>query len=329
MPISGPSSYVPTVQAFLVHWQAVNDALTSPDVLTLAGRLLGQATPVTRANLNTLYTSLLTQRGMVTDALVDLDFARSDLAVLKGRLVQRIGEFIGVVRGNLPGSKFDRALPAQPDTDDVGTTLGEAAERVNRIWGVINDGGVVGLALPLVLQGDYPLTSLADDLAALPVTTAAVTSAAVMLKLEQEERNDLQDRIYPLLKAYRQVMPQKFAPGHALTDALPLLTPPPGATPDAVTLSGALDGPTQQARLTWTASAEAALDHYEVRAVPGAVYSSDDEVAVATVARDAPRLLLTDHFLTAAGQTASYKVYVILTTENEAGSNAVAVTRPV
>ena len=63
--------------------------------------------------------------------------------------------------------------------------------------------------------------------------------------------------------------------------------------------------------------------------MPGATYSSDDEVAVATIDKDATRELLTDHFLTDPGQTASFKVYVVLTTDNEAGSNAVAVSRPV
>ena len=329
MPISGPSSYVPTMQAFLAHWADVNDALTSPDVLTLAGSLLGQAEPITRAMFQTLYDDLLTQRGVVTDALVELDFARSDLFDLKTRMVQRMGELIALVRGNLPGTKFDRSLPAQPDVESTQTVLLEAASRISKVWNLLADGAGPGLALPVELQGNYAVGNFDSDLAALSPAFYAVTEKAGQVKIEQEERNDMQDRIYPLLKAYRQVMPTKFAPGNALSDSLPLLTPPPGSTPDAVALTGVLDGPTQKAHLTWTASGNAALDHYEVRAVPGGTYNVDDEVAVATIAKDAPRTLLTDQFLGAPGQTASFKVYVVLTTENEAGSNAVAVSRPV
>ena len=327
MPIQGPSSYVPTCQAFLTHWAEVNAALTAPDELTLSGTLLVQATPVTRTDVALLYAALLAQRTAVTEALVEVDFARSDLAVLKVRMVQRISEMIAFVRGNLPGSKFERALPAQPDADSALHILQEAAGRVNKVWVTINTGVVVGLAVPVVLNGAYDQVAFGGDLTALPGGYLAVTNFAGALKLAQEERNDLQDQIYPLLKAYRQVMPTKFAPGNALTDALPLLTPLPGSTPEAVVLTGVLDAPTQQARLTWAASAEVDLDHYEVRAVPGDVYHLDDEVQVATIALDAPRELLTDQFLSAAGQTASFKVYVVLTTENEAGSNAVAVTR--
>ena len=328
MPITGPSSYVPTTQAFLAHWADVNTALTAPTVMTLAGALLGKLTPVVVADLQALYDALLAQRTTVTDALVDVDFARSDLGALKARLASRMAEFTAVIRGNLPSSKYARALPAQAPADAGQGVLAEAVGRVKKVWNALNDGTPFGMVTPVVLQGGYGLNGFETDVTALPGTFMAVTEAGGQVKLEQEERNDLQDRIYPLLKAYRQVMPTMFAPGNALTDSLPDLTPAPGSTPAPVALTAALDGPTQQAHLTWTASGNAELDHYEVRAVPGGTYNVNDEVQVATVAKEAARTLLTDHFLTDPGQTASFKVYVVLTTENEAGSNARTVARP-
>ena len=332
MPISGSASYIPTLQAFLAHWAECNTALgalTPPDELTLGGSLLAQATPVVRTDLAQLYADLLEKHGEVTAALVEVDFARSDLADLKARLVQRVGEFTGKVRSKVPKSKFERALPPLPDTSNSLNVLQNAVGRVKAIWLSLNGSGITGVTLPLVLQGGYAVAALTADLTALPGAFLAVTDTGSAVKLLQEERNDLQDVIYPLFKAYRLEVPATFPAGNALVDSLPALTPAPGSTPDPVVLTGVLDGPTNKARLTWTASTNPELDHYEVRAVPGGTYNTDDEVAVATIDKDATRELLTDHFLTDPGQTASFKVYVVLTTDNEAGSNAESVTRPV
>ncbi len=60
----------------------------------------------------------------------------------------------------------------------------------------------------------------------------------------------------------------------------------------------------------------------------GPDYDTEDEVALGTILPAAPRTFSTDFALLAPGNAASYKVYVILTTGNERGSNAVTVTRP-
>ena len=88
------------------------------------------------------------------------------------------------------------------------------------------------------------------------------------------------------------------------------------------------DADLQQARITWTASTDPNLDHYEVRFCPGPNYSTEDESIVASIDPSAPRQLLTDAGLTTPGATATFKVYVITNTGNESGSNAVTVTRP-
>ncbi len=65
-----------------------------------------------------------------------------------------------------------------------------------------------------------------------------------------------------------------------------------------------------------------------MRYVPGARYDSDDESVVATVGPDEPREMWTGTGLGRPGAQASYKVYVLLTTGNERGSDAVVVSRP-
>jgi hypothetical protein len=242
--------------------------------------------------------------------------------------VTRIGQFIGEVRGNLAGTKYERALPELPDSQSTQDTLQKATVRAVALWTKLNADLTTGMTLPLVLEGGFALGGLTDLMNAIPLTYLALEKARGQVKLEREERNDLQDRIYPVLKAYRQVMPQKFPAGHALITALPDLTPKPGATPDAVALTAVWSAADTKAKLEWAASSESALDHYEVRAVPGEEYDVDDEVQVASIPKNGPRLLLTEQFLSAPGQHASFKVYVVLTTGNEAGSEPVTVTRP-
>lgn len=328
MPISGASSYVPTCQAFLSHWEDVDSVLGAATPLTIAGQVLGQSTPIFRAGFEALYNSLLAQRDAVTTTLVDLDLARGDAQDLRAKLVTRIGQFIGEVRGNLAGTKYERALPELPDSQSTQDTLQKATVRAVALWTKLNADLTTGMTLPLVLEGGFALGGLTDLMNAIPLTYLALEKARGQVKLEREERNDLQDRIYPVLKAYRQVMPQKFPAGHALITALPDLTPKPGATPDAVALTAVWSAADTKAKLEWAASSESALDHYEVRAVPGEEYDVDDEVQVASIPKNGPRLLLTEQFLSAPGQHASFKVYVVLTTGNEAGSEPVTVTRP-
>ena len=98
------------------------------------------------------------------------------------------------------------------------------------------------------------------------------------------------------------------------------------STPDAVVLSGQWDAGLQMAVLNWTESSNANLQSYVVRYSPPPYDTSNDE----TVNTFGPGVLTanTNHGLVTPGDTAEYKVYVTLTTGNEAGSNTVSITRP-
>jgi hypothetical protein len=64
-----------------------------------------------------------------------------------------------------------------------------------------------------------------------------------------------------------------------------------------------------------------------VRYVVGDDYNERLETTLQSVAKDAPRELLTHVGLSEPGAQVTFKVYVILTTANERGSNPVLVTR--
>lgn len=108
---------------------------------------------------------------------------------------------------------------------------------------------------------------------------------------------------------------------------VPALTPPPGHTPQPVNASAVFQAP-DQAKIVYDASAEATLARYELRGTPGETYEEDDAVTISTHSPADAREFLTGFGLTQPGTQASFKVFVILDTGNEAGSAAMMVERP-
>jgi hypothetical protein len=77
-----------------------------------------------------------------------------------------------------------------------------------------------------------------------------------------------------------------------------------------------------------TASPEATLAGYELRGNPGDDYDDDDAVTITTHTPTDPREFVTGFGLTQPGTRASFKVFVVLQTGNEAGSASMTVERP-
>lgn len=82
-----------------------------------------------------------------------------------------------------------------------------------------------------------------------------------------------------------------------------------------------------KAHLVWSASANPALDFYSIRYHTGPKYKAAEEQVVGS-ATVGTLEFLTDFGLPAQGSVAWFKVYVVTTTGNEKGSNAVKVIRP-
>lgn len=80
--------------------------------------------------------------------------------------------------------------------------------------------------------------------------------------------------------------------------------------------------------MTWKASSEPELLAYEVRGVPGESYEAEDEVVLAVVPPDGPRVLLTGFGLGAPGASAGYRLYVVLGSGRERGGAPVFVRHP-
>lgn len=70
------------------------------------------------------------------------------------------------------------------------------------------------------------------------------------------------------------------------------------------------------------------LARYELRGHVGEEYHDEDAVVIASNLPEAPREFVTTFGLTQPGAQVALKVYVILTTGNEAGSAPMLVQRP-
>ena len=205
--------------------------------------------------------------------------------------------------------------------------------------------GAVVDALPGGVLGAYTLQNFTDEVRGAAASPGpppvaeklglvqferAVNKAVKDLDMEFSRRNLLRDELKELVKSYRALVPSFLTAGHALLATLPRYSPLPGHTPDAVSLSGAREevAGVHQSRLAWTASPDADLDHYEVRATVGEDYDAEDDVSVGIVPKEGPRELVTPLGLGVPGGVVNFKVFVVLTTGNERGSNNLEIRRP-
>jgi len=272
---------------------------------------------------------LLTFGSSIQGKLNDVEIARGNLEIQKAAILGRLGEFNRKVRGFLSHTAFATALPEVPPVTSSVPTIVDSLDDMATLWVKINAATIPGFTGPLSLLGGYLIATFNTDLTALKAASTTWQNAVQDVKLERERRNDLQDLVQPILRDYRAAIEGTFAPTDALVASLPRLTPEPGSTPDAVTANIAWETVLQQAKISWSASGEANLSHFEIRFCAGPNYSSDNESVIGSVSSTEAREFLTDSGLTTPGSTASFKVYVVLTTGNEKGSNIVTITRPV
>jgi hypothetical protein len=320
MPISGPTSFVPVTEEFLGHWASVDASLGAGNEIVLPGG-------VNRAGLQTKLNALVAKQADVQAKLNAEEVARGDVELKRQALLLRANQFNDKIRATLPGSKWVRALPAVPTINEAQSKFVQPLDDIGNLWTLINADPATPAAVSLL--GGYLVAAFLADVTALKSGSTTLNVARSNTKVALEERNDLQDDIYEILKNYRQVMPTFFTADDALVESLPRLTPEPGSTPAAVTINVTWDPVTGMAKITWSASTAADLFEYEIRFCAGPNYDTDTESVIGNVAPSAPREFLTDAGLRAEGNTASFKVYVITTTGNEKGSNDVAVVRPI
>lgn len=111
-------------------------------------------------------------------------------------------------------------------------------------------------------------------------------------------------------------------------------TPDPGEPPDPggpepVTLTGQWVAAAIQAEFSLTESSDPNVSDYELRGSPGATYDPATATVIDTLTVGmTPLEFQTTEHLANPGDAASFKVFLILTTGEDTGSNTVTITRP-
>lgn len=328
MPITGPTSYVPTTEAFLVHWAEVNAALPSGQPLLLPNLSNSPTVISTRAAFVTARTALMTQRDELEILDLNLSFARATLDLARQTLHAWMNLFNDRVRGELPESAYQRSLADVPGVESGLEAFTKPMKRTRALWEKINDDIPSGATVPLVLQDGTTLAEFTTALSGLTAAFDAVVANETVAAIGIEKRNDLQVPLYEAMKAYRRAVPGRLMPTDALVDSLPGLTAEGGRTPDPVSLSAEWDAVAQNAKLTMSASTDPELREYEVRYCVGPNYDVDRDHVAGSVAPGGPLIFHTTKGVATPAAVGSYRVYVILNSGHEAGSNTTVVARP-
>lgn len=325
MAITGPASYTTTMNQFAAHWALCNAEL-GPQPLVV--RRPESNTVVTLAQFTAMQAALQAQQITVQAHLIDVQIARGVIKRQKAALLRLFNLFTSVLNGYFPNTEFYEARPYAPSlTDGQEVFLRPMLDAAN-LWTVINAGPApAGVTLPLELRDGTTQESFAAAVEALRLAYATEQLDGLGVTLARAKRNFMQRDAYAVMKAYREAVPGVCAEFPVLVQMMPRLTPLPGHTPAPVQAAAVFAAP-DGARVTYEASAEPTLESYQLRGSVGDAYNEEDAVVLATHRPEDAREFVSTFGLKQPGAQVSLKVFVILTTGNEAGSTAMVVTRP-
>ena len=331
MPITGNSSYVQTMNEFLAHWQQCNAALPPASPLRVK---LPNKTLVTRAQFEAVRNSLVAQNNKVQAELTEFDLARGTTELAKEALLERFNQFTTKLDANWQRTRFIRARPYAPSLRDGQENFSRPLGKMMTLWEKMNAGPApAGVALPLVLPetdlqpGTMDQGAFASVLSALQFNYADEDLKDQNVTLARADRDEIQADAYIIMKAYREAVPGDLMAFPALVNTMPRLTPLPGHTPEAVNASAVFEAP-DKSKVVYNASDDPMLAGYQLRGNVGTDYSDEDAQVIATNEPGAAREFLTTFGLNQPGVHIALKVFVLLTTGNEAGSTAMFVQRP-
>ena len=324
MPIQSNASYLPTMDEFLAHWTQVNAVLGAAPLVV--AKPLGVAT--TRAQFDTLRTTLMTNQTSVQGFINDQEIARGDINIKKAALLVTFNQFIEVVEAYYQGTKFYNAKPLAPGIGEGQDNFVSPMLDAQTLWDKMNTGTAPqGVTLPISVGSVVLQASFASAVVLLQASYKDEKIAAQNVKLARADRNLTQATAYDLMKAYRLAVPVRCSQFPNLIATMPKLTPEPGHTPAAVQASATYVAPSTS-HVVHGASADADLDHYEMEGTNGEAWNEEDAVYLGRHEPNEANEFTVAFGLTQPGTAVALKVFVVTTTGNRAGSAPVVVRRP-
>ncbi len=318
MPLTGPSSYLSTVDEFVAHWALVNARLGGLGLTWANGT-------VSLAHLEGLRLELLARRQLVQKHLIVVALSSAEVEAARVALLVRLEQLSGRVRADAPGSKWARTLPRLPSTGSALARYLDVLYDASHLWSLYNEAET-----EFTLPGNYTQEMLQTQIDLLRGAGLAVQRAERDLLLARTDRNSTQDKIRDVLRDYRQAMPTWVSPGDPLLQGLPRLTPERGTTPKPVVVEASFDPLAKVAVLSWSKSEEPGTKRYSIRWSPGKVaedYKTDDEEVLGSVPADGEREFRTSKGLLLPGGVSLFRLYVVNETDNEKGSETMVVRR--
>ena len=324
MSITGSASYIPTMDEFIAHWAQCNPALSPGSLLV---RLLNNTT-MSQAQFVTLRNTLLSRQATVQDCLTTQQITRGGINIQKAALLLQFNQFTNLLDGYFRNTDFYAARPYAPSITDGQEEFSRPLGDMLSLWALINAGPApAGVTLPLVVGEDIVQGGFASSLSALQFGYSEEKRKVQAVTLARARRKRVETQAYMVMKSYREAVPGRLTAFPELIETMPRLTPLPGHTPAAVNASAVFVAP-GSSRIVYDASTDAMLQSYQLRGNVGEHYSDEDAVVIATHGPNAAREFVTPFGLNQPGAHVAFKVFVILTTDNEAGSSALLVERP-
>ena len=326
MPLTTNGSYITVADEVLAHWAEA--LLLLPPTKPLIVRLKKNDTGVTRANLVTLRGTLESQQNAVQPCRADYFIARGNIYNRKAALLEQFNDFVTLFDAYYQGTDFYELRPYAPmlaaGKDAFCTPMGEAMI----LWEKLNEGPApAGITLPLVLGDGTEQGAFASGISALAFAYGAEQPLSFALKYARARRNGTQNRVHQVLVNYREAAEGRLREFPELLETLPRITPLPGHTPEKVNASSIFEAP-DKSKIVHDESTDAMIERYELRGCMGSDWDEEDAVSIASHLPNQPREFITTFGLNQPGAQVTFKVYVILTTGNEAGSAPMSVQRP-
>lgn len=305
---------------FINHWNHSNTELGASGPMRLQG---GYAVADMIADYSALEAAITAESGADNDTSVTIAARDMKKNAIRSRLIQ----FRAIVGGRLYGSIYARSLPILPRYTIAESKYLAAFDEMANLWTQINIAPPAGFTGPLTLVDGYSLADYNAELAGLRAAYLAAKNAAQNRSLTLERRDAMLGPARARMLQYRRIVAGVLASGSSLLRAIPALSRPPGATPKPVRASGVWDETAGHAVLAWTPSNNPHLARYSIRHSSGTAYRVKGATVIGSVASGVTTFS-TDVGLASPGSIALFRVYVVLATGHERGSNVVKVRRP-
>ncbi len=206
--------FLPRMNRFAAHWEEAETALGQQIVV--------RPGDWTRADLLQLRDELDEDAAARSGTRVGVKETRTVLEADRDALLGRLLDFNRNVRARLPDTPFAHNLPKARTRTLAPWRHEKSLRDMASLWADIN---AAQAPEPFILSAGYSLDDFRSDLDAFTAAIDTWRNIQQDRKLVIAERAPRLDEAYALMKAYRLTIHALFAPGSAIVNSLPRLTP--------------------------------------------------------------------------------------------------------